>query len=505
MKRFGNSNKGYTLVELLVAMAILVIMLMEVYSVMANSSTIYRKGNYEVQLQTEAQQVVQQLEDLMADCNGSIEFVSANKTLTISNNELNPATGTKTAVKYIINYNAPDPAHGVYFGSLSYNKTVSGGSLTSGIPFADYIDDFYVDMSTYDNDNVTIYVKVANEDYSYTVAEDVYLRNEIGSGGTGEADDTTDAKQFLDVKRYATYNLDKLFDKTEDGKKYDYNDFYFKDATTGSKKTSVTEYAISGKELTVLASYRDVTNKEFGPYMIYATGTITDLATGTVTTIDDDHALKISAHTDEVSWGFNDYSIYYIPSVEPSYAVTGLTEFKGISLADADTVTYSYMILSADHYHYKDDSDGTRLHQLSTATKKKTNTGTAPSSQGSDSTVIFYNEATNINGDGKWRFYQDGSTTEHQYDVSLPPLRNYVDATSNAIVTYNNKATWNVSRSDEYINTTDSVLSNGHKFYIQVDVKWKSPDLTKSFKIYLYPINRTLTDDEKALLDAQLN
>ena len=67
MRKISKNNKGYTLVELLVAMVIFVIMLMEVYSVMANSSTIYRKGGYEVQLQSESQQVIQQIEDIMVE------------------------------------------------------------------------------------------------------------------------------------------------------------------------------------------------------------------------------------------------------------------------------------------------------------------------------------------------------------------------------------------------------------------------------------------------------
>ena len=504
MRKIGNTNKGYTLVELLVAMAILVIMLMELYSVMANSSTIYRKGNYEVQLQTEAQQVVQQLEDLMVDCNGSIEFVSANKTLTISNNEINPADGTKTEIIYTITYNDPNPAAGVYFGSLSYNKT----GMTAAIPFADYVDDFYVDMSTYTNDNVTVYVKMANEDYAYSVAEDVYLRNEIGSGGTGEADNTTAAKKFIDVKRYATYDLSKMFDEIKDGKKYDYDNFYFIDPSSGAKKSAVTEYAISGTKLAITSSYRGSAHDddEFGPYMIYATGTVTDMATGTVTDIDDTNPLLISAHTDAVSWGFNDYSVYYIPACEPSYAVTGLTEFKGISLKDAAEIKYSYMIQSAAGHHYYGDGDGHTLHKLSGATTDHDDTGTGPSSQGSSSTVTFYNEAVDISGG--WKIVDDSYDDDNTYDefkAQLPSLRNYVDAESNAVVTYNNSATWNTDRCSEYINATNGMLKCGHKFYIQVDVKWEDPELNKSFKVYLYPINRTLSDDEKALLDGQLN
>ena len=65
-------NKGYTLVELLVAMVVLVIVLMEVYMVMNSGSKVYEHGSIDVALQTEAQQailnVTSNAEPLLEEC-----------------------------------------------------------------------------------------------------------------------------------------------------------------------------------------------------------------------------------------------------------------------------------------------------------------------------------------------------------------------------------------------------------------------------------------------------
>lgn len=503
MRKISKNNKGYTLVELLVAMVIFVIMLMEVYSVMANSSTIYRKGGYEVQLQSEAQQVIQQLEDIMVDCNGSISYDNAAQVLTVSSNVIDPFGGAPTPIIYTVSY--VPAGSSAPFGTLTYQKT----GMTAPIPLADYVEYFDVDMSGYGNDNVTLNIKLANEDYAYTATKDVYLRNEIGSGGSGPADDTSSAKQQLDVKRFQTYDLASMYDKVEDGYKYDYKEFYFKDAVGNKVYTSTGgEYSINSVsyKLAIQSSYnvQGKTDEEYGPYLIYATGTKTKLSDGSVTDIDDTNPLLISAHTDPVSWGFADYSFYYLPGAEPSYKATGLTEFKGISLEAADSVRYSYVVECKAGYHFDGDTDGTTKHTLwSSGEKKVSDTqGGMPSSQGENSTVYFYTQSQNISNGWKIVKESDGSTKEFQ--CQLPTLHGYVDKTSNAVVAYNNGSVWNSDRCYEYLkNDGNGMLKNGHKFYIYVEVKWKSPDVTEHFKTYLYPTNRALTDDEKKLLEDQ--
>ena len=508
MKNNKGANKGYTLVELLVAMGIFVIMLLEVYSVMANSSTIYRNGNYEVQLQTEAQQVVLQLEDLMVDCNGSISYDEANKVLSISSNVVDEGTGTITPVVYTIKYvpaGTGTPAN--MYGQLTYQKT----GMTTPIPLADYVEEFSVDMSGYTNDNITLNLAFSNDDYSYTASEDIYLRNEIGSGGSGGADDTSGAKKFLDVKRYATYELSKLYDIKEDGYEYDYKEFYFKDKNGNKTYSSIDgEYKINNTtyDLQIQASFcgQAKFDKEYGPYLIYATGTKKNLVTGAVETLDESNGLLISAHTDPVTWGFNNYSYFYLPGDEPSYKATGLTAFTGISLADAKEVNYSYRIQVPSGYHYDGDSESTQIHAIASGTVDSSDEGdNMPSSQGEKSTVKFYfaPSGTGING-GQWNIIKNSDGSTKGYQPQLPQLYNYIDTTSNAVVTYNGGSVWNKDRCGSIIgDTSGCFLKDGHRFYIQVTVNWDSPASTATYKTYLYPTNRTLSTGEKQLLEDQ--
>lgn len=498
MKENRNTNKGYTLVELLVATAILVIMLLEIYSVMANSTTIYRNGNYEVQLQTEAQQVILQLEDLMVDCNGSISYDEASKVLSISTNVVDYSGGAPTPVVYTVSYvpagtaivsgTTPSP-----FGQLAYQKT----GMTTPIPLADYVEEFSVDMSGYTNDNVTLNIKLANEDYEYSASESIYLRNEIGSGGHGSADDTSGAKKFIDLKRYDKIKLEKYFDVKEDGYEYDYKEFYFKD-TNGNKVFTTTEYNINesnGYELTVQGPYckESEFDKEYGPYLIYATGTKKNILTGAVEDLDESKGLLISAHTDPVSWGFNDYSFFYLPGDEPSYKATSLTQFKGINIGKAKKVTYSYIVKPMTGYH----NDFT----TKTITTDSTAHGGYPSSQGATSDVIFFADPGQL---GNWDLRKDSDGSLKQYQCRIDKFNNYIDATSNAVVCYNGGSVWNSGMCDNFIKTSDGgFLHDGNRFFVKVNIEWESPASHTEFKIYLYPTNKTLTDEQKDLLEDQ--
>lgn len=508
MRRLKNNEKGYTLVELLVAMAIFVIVLLEVYSVMANSSTIYRKGGYEVQLQSEAQQVILQLEDIMMDCNGSISYDEATKVLTVSDNVYDPAADSNTAIIYTVKYVPADVSVGQYFGMLTYEKT---GMTGGAIPLADYVEDFSVDMSGYSNDNVTLNIKLANEDYSYSASEDVYLRNEIGSGGKGEAQNTSSAKKFLDVKRYEEISLAKLYDETIDGYKYDYTDFYFKDGS-GNKKYETDEYDIDTNtwSISINSTHRGEStfDDEYGPYLMYATGKKTNLSTGAVETLDESKCLLISTHTDKVSWGFDSYSYYFLAAGSTSFASTGYTPVTGISLAGADKVTYDYVIQTPTGYHYDATgvSPGTTVYTFKTIEADKTEHDGYPSSKGYVSKVIFFADPGQI---GYWNTRKDSDNSLRNYQCRVDRLYSYVDVGSNSVACSNcyNKSysVWDTGMCYNFIKDEDGgFLKDKNRFYIHVNVYWKHPASHSDFKIYLYPSDRSLTDGQRNLLIDQV-
>lgn len=62
------SNKGYTLAELLVSIAIFSIVMLSIVTVMRNVSISYRNEGAEVQLQENSQLLLSQMEELLVDC-----------------------------------------------------------------------------------------------------------------------------------------------------------------------------------------------------------------------------------------------------------------------------------------------------------------------------------------------------------------------------------------------------------------------------------------------------
>ena len=68
------NEKGFTLVELLVSMCILAIVMTELMALMFNSSKLYKNASFEVSLQSEAQQIIQQFEELAIDADTSVSY-----------------------------------------------------------------------------------------------------------------------------------------------------------------------------------------------------------------------------------------------------------------------------------------------------------------------------------------------------------------------------------------------------------------------------------------------
>ena len=61
------NNKGYSLVELLISIAIFSLVMGGIISIMNTTSVFYRGGQQEVRLQEEAQIAINQIEELLID------------------------------------------------------------------------------------------------------------------------------------------------------------------------------------------------------------------------------------------------------------------------------------------------------------------------------------------------------------------------------------------------------------------------------------------------------
>ncbi|MGN0326562.1 MAG: prepilin-type N-terminal cleavage/methylation domain-containing protein [Lachnospiraceae bacterium] len=308
------NNKGYTLVELLISLALLAIIMLEIFGVMQNSSKLYSNGTYEVELQTEAQQVIQQLNELMIDANHSI---SANYNPTTSSNDI---TISNNDAIYTIALSKDDPAD--EYGMLYYTKQdLSGGTSTPGpIPMAEYVNSISLNMLEYERNNfVTLSVSMNNGKYSYVANQAIYLRNEIGSGQNTSYSAAGAFDYDLDILRLRTYDLDSVV--TKDGVTFTY------DWDSASAAEASSKFTFSGdRNHKIETSNTTNTTTDFvGYYTIIATG-----SDGTI--------VKIRISAQKVDFG-NGHKGLMFANTDSSYEYISAIPISGIAIEEASAIT----------------------------------------------------------------------------------------------------------------------------------------------------------------------
>ena len=302
-------NKGYTLVEMVVAIAVLIIVLAEVGALMVNSQRLYKKGYYEVNLQENAQQIVSQVQDMLMNAAVELDVATVSYAskqsgdipsdiLTIDTMQRsydgsgNPTGYTAVTLKVGRDVDlgitgemkndvdaSVDPRQaGKEYSTLYIQK----GSVN--IPIAEGVRAMHLDKHHYeDNDMVTIELEMQNKEYSYSAKSEVYLRNQIGTDGPDMdiASITSGADVDLTVLRVHKYELTELVPAG-------YTYFKYKDSDAASLSTL---YDLNGTELrcSSLNTTWDAT----------ATGTILASRDGSYGT----DTLEIRIHTDAVNDG----------------------------------------------------------------------------------------------------------------------------------------------------------------------------------------------------------
>ncbi|MCR4585177.1 MAG: type II secretion system GspH family protein [Lachnospiraceae bacterium] len=225
-----NRRKGFTLVEMLVAMGVMAIVLGEIAMILSSNLKIYTNGSIEVHLQEEASQVVQMLENLMIDATDSID-VTTSATITW------PDASTSKPDKIVIS-NWKDPDNEA-LGKVTYTIELRNdkpkknyGTLWitdpkgNSYPMADYVKDIKLKKDLYNKNSVVeLQMEMQGDNYSYQVSKDIYNRNEIGTpkvdleslGGSG-------GEKSLSVLRYHTYELSTMIPYDKEWQKVELTD-----------------------------------------------------------------------------------------------------------------------------------------------------------------------------------------------------------------------------------------------------------------------------------------
>lgn len=159
------NNKGLTLVELMIAMAIATMVIGSITYFMATSTKSYRKANDEITLQLEGQRILNQLNELIIEAY-NVKMDEAAKTLTIYHRDMT----------YYIKLEDKQ---------LLLNKKQIGIGAVSGekwILFGEYVNDFEVTDTGDHNNNSSILISfdLTKKESSYKVSNSlIALRNKI--------------------------------------------------------------------------------------------------------------------------------------------------------------------------------------------------------------------------------------------------------------------------------------------------------------------------------------
>lgn len=207
---YMKNNKGATLIELIVSMAVLAILLAELSQVIMTSSKLYLNGTYEVDLQAEAQNIILQMEDMIVDARIGVSSnynssLSSDDLIIVSTNDIS-SNVVGQEIKYEVILSPSE--NGKDYGKL-YLRISEGGVTSDQILMSDYVKSVSLDFANFETDNMlTLNVSMKNDRYSYTTSKDIFLRNMLGTGPKKRGKDAgAENMAVVDILRFGDYNL----------------------------------------------------------------------------------------------------------------------------------------------------------------------------------------------------------------------------------------------------------------------------------------------------------
>ncbi|SHJ61512.1 Type IV pilin N-term methylation site GFxxxE [Anaerocolumna jejuensis DSM 15929] len=182
------NNRGISLIELIIGMAITSIIIAAIILFMSAGSRGYQAAQCEISLQTEAQTTMNRIRDCVLEGN-NIRYDSTNAVLTIYHSSGNGAAAADTME--IIWFNGSD--HNLYLYRTTAGEKnsvladISRGSVTEDNLMGEYVKDFWIlpeDGFTYDGTGasgttLTVGLQLEYKGREYKLEEDMKLRNRI--------------------------------------------------------------------------------------------------------------------------------------------------------------------------------------------------------------------------------------------------------------------------------------------------------------------------------------
>jgi prepilin-type N-terminal cleavage/methylation domain-containing protein len=181
MEKLGKDNRGLSLVELLVSVAILSVVLIMAFGFVIVSTNQYHKGNRDANLSNETQLLVARLEDLLL--NAGYVTVDASGSTTADELSVYEYVSDK---EYRFTHIYPDSTDKKLYYQVSRYKQKADGSWewTDDAPevVSDYVDGFTVDLGNLTVDrSVSVTLDMVLKEKSYTTKNTFIFRNKVVS------------------------------------------------------------------------------------------------------------------------------------------------------------------------------------------------------------------------------------------------------------------------------------------------------------------------------------
>lgn len=201
MRKIFRDNGGYSLVELLLTIFIFGIVMVGIAAIMRTTTISYGDGLAAVDLQTEAQIVANQIEELFIDSTDKVSYSHANGYWWANNGS------GKSYLKY-------DSAE----KKLYYQESTGDPSDANWSLMADYVSAITIDNTSADDNMIRVQLAMDNDGYLYTTVKEVYYRNNVedksshqiggGGGAGGGSGEDEEYDYVITVDRYDIIDLE---------------------------------------------------------------------------------------------------------------------------------------------------------------------------------------------------------------------------------------------------------------------------------------------------------